>query len=185
MQFGVIFPAMEIKWPDWIPVDRATLCFVVRGGQILLILKKRGLGAGKVNGPGGRIDPGETALEAAIRETREELHVTPIAPEMRGELLFQFADGYSLHCGVFLAHDCVGEATETPEAVPMWTPLEAIPYDRMWEDDRHWLPALLEGKTFRASFYFDGEKLLWKKLEWEPALFYLLQSEITPNPPSS
>jgi 8-oxo-dGTP diphosphatase len=167
----------EIKWPEWKPVDRATLCFVVRSGEILLILKKRGLGAGKVNGPGGRIEPGESAVEAAIRETREELHVTPIAPEIRGELLFQFADGYSLHCGVFLSAACTGEAVETDEAVPLWTPLDSIPYDRMWEDDRHWLPGLLDGRTFRASFHFDGEKMLWKKLEWEPDSFYLLEQE--------
>jgi 8-oxo-dGTP diphosphatase len=167
---------IEINWPGWKPVDRATLCFVVRDGNILLILKKRGLGAGKVNGPGGRIEPGESAHDAAIRETREELHVTPINPELRGELLFQFADGYSLHCGVFLATDCTGEATETPEAVPMWTPLDQIPYEQMWEDDRHWLPGLLDGRTFRASFHFDGEKMLWKKIEWSPASFYLMET---------
>lgn len=168
---------MEIKWPNWKPVDRATLCFVVRGGEILLILKKRGLGAGKVNGPGGRIEPGESAVDAAIRETREELQVTPLSPELRGELLFQFADGYSLHCGVFLSPDCVGEARETEEAVPLWTPLESIPYERMWEDDKHWLPGLIMGKKFRASFYFDGEKMLWKKIEWNPTSFYLVESK--------
>ncbi len=58
----------DIDWTRWIPKERATLLFVVRDGQILLIHKKRGLGAGKINGPGGRLDPGETPEICAVRE---------------------------------------------------------------------------------------------------------------------
>ena len=43
----------EIDWNAWEPQQRATLLFVIHGGEILLIRKKRGLGAGKINGPGG------------------------------------------------------------------------------------------------------------------------------------
>ena len=49
------------------------ILFVLDGDQILLIDKKRGLGHGKVNGPGGRLEPGESAYQAAVRETREEV----------------------------------------------------------------------------------------------------------------
>jgi 8-oxo-dGTP diphosphatase len=164
-----------VPWDTWVPVDLATLCFVVSAGKILLILKKRGLGAGKVNGPGGRIEPGETALAAAIRETEEELGVTPIGPELRGELQFQFVDGYSLRCGVFLAKEFRGEAVETEEAVPLWTELGGIPYERMWEDDRHWLPLLLAGEFFVARFHFDGEKLLTKEIFPGRENFFKLQ----------
>ena len=54
---------MTTDWSTWQPHERANLCFVVRGEEVLLIHKKRGLGAGKINGPGGRIEPGETAAE--------------------------------------------------------------------------------------------------------------------------
>ena len=50
-----------------------TLLFVIRAGQILLIHKKRGLGAGKINGPGGRLHLGESPLHGAVREVKEEL----------------------------------------------------------------------------------------------------------------
>src|SRR6187431_3003101 len=103
---------MEIDWASWQPQERATLLFVIRDGQILLIRKKRGLGAGKVNGPGGRIEPGETPEQAAVREVQEEIGVTPLHLENRGLLRFQFIDGYSLNCIVFLARDFTGELIE-------------------------------------------------------------------------
>ena len=153
-----------MDWTTWTPRERANLCFITRDSEVLLIRKKRGLGAGKINGPGGRIEPGETALEAAIRETREEVCVTPTGVEQRGELRFQFVDGYSLHCAVFLATGCEGEPRETDEAVPLWVPTHAIPFEEMWADDRHWLPLLLEGKHFDGRFVFDGETMLAREL---------------------
>jgi len=153
-------------WETWKPTERATLCFVIRGGEILLIRKKRGLGAGKINAPGGRLEAGETAQEAAIRETQEEVGVTPVGVEERGELHFQFADGYALHCTVFVASDCIGEPFETEEADPVWVPLDGIPYHEMWADDHYWLPGVIAGGQFRGFFHFDGEKMLSNDVMW-------------------
>lgn len=157
-----------INWKTWKPQQRANLLFILRGDEILLIRKKRGFGAGKINGPGGKVDPGETPLESALRETEEELGVRPLDAELRGELHFQFRDGYSLHCAVFLAREFTGEAHETEEAVPLWTRLDAIPYDAMWADDRYWLPLLLRGEKFAGFFEFDGEKLLHRRITVNP-----------------
>ncbi len=158
--------AMSTDWSVWEPAERANLCFIVRGDEVLLIHKKRGFGAGKINGPGGRLEPGETATEAAVREVREELGVTPRDPQLRGELHFQFADGYALHCSVFLSDGCAGEPVETDEAVPLWVRTDSVPFEKMWADDRHWLPGLLEGRSFRGFFEFDGERMLAHRLEW-------------------
>jgi 8-oxo-dGTP diphosphatase len=150
----------KVDWSSWNPVQRATLLFVIRDGRILLIHKKRGLGAGKINGPGGRIDPGETPRACAIREVQEELCVTPTGVKAAGQLQFQFVDGLSLHGYVFRAAGCRGEPQETGEAVPLWSPLAAIPYERMWADDRIWLPLLLAGRPFHGRFLFDGDTML-------------------------
>jgi 8-oxo-dGTP diphosphatase len=149
-----------IDWKIWRPTDRATLVFVIRGGEILLIRKKRGLGAGKINGPGGRIDPGESTRHCAIRELREELGTTPCALREVGELRFQFVDGYGIHVWVFTAEACVGTPRESPEAIPLWTPLEQIPYDQMWADDRLWIPIMLRGDRFEGCFIFDGDHMV-------------------------
>jgi 8-oxo-dGTP diphosphatase len=159
------FTFTSMDWQNWTPREHAVLCFVVTGGRILLIQKKRGLGAGKVNGPGGKIEPGESALDAAIRETQEEIGVTPLGLEERGHLHFQFTDGYSLRCTVFLANGYEGTLCETDEALPFWKPLDAIPYDEMWADDQYWLPDMLAGHTFTAFFTFDGENMLTRKVE--------------------
>lgn len=150
----------DIDWELWHPVDRGTLVFVVRDQEILLIHKKRGLGAGKINGPGGRLDDGETPLDCALRELNEELRVAPKRIREKGELLFQFVDGYSIHVWVFRADDCEGTPTETDEAVPLWVSLDAIPYKSMWPDDRIWLPILLQDRSFHGRFVFDQDTML-------------------------
>lgn len=157
-----------MDWARWSPQQRATILFVIREGRILLIHKKRGLGAGKVNGPGGRMDPGETPRECAIRETREELCVTPVGVEPSGELRFQFLDGLSIHGFVFTARDCQGDPVETDEARPFWVPLAEIPFDRMWADDRLWFPYMLAGRRFDGRFLFDGDALLDWRLGVDP-----------------
>jgi 8-oxo-dGTP diphosphatase len=159
----------DIDWTTWQATDRATLVFVVRDGQVLLIRKKRGLGAGKINGPGGRIDPGETPHACAVREVQEELGCTPLALEPLGELRFQFVDGYSIHAYVFRAGGPDGEPVETDEAVPLWVSLDALPYDEMWADDRLWLPLVLERTPFTARFVFDGDAMLDYDLQLRPA----------------
>jgi 8-oxo-dGTP diphosphatase len=150
----------DIHWPSWTPVERATLLFVVRDGRVLLIHKKRGLGAGKINGPGGRIEPGERPVDAAVREVEEEVLVTPTGVEPAGELFFQFADGFSIHGHVFRAGGCIGEPAETSEATPLWFEVDALPYERMWEDDRYWMPLMIGRIPFRGYFIFDGDKML-------------------------
>lgn len=154
------------EWEAWEPNLRANLVFIVQEPRILLIHKKRGLGAGKINGPGGKLEPGETALEAAIREAQEELHITPRGLREMGVLHFHFTDGLRLHCTVFRGEDFEGEPTETHEALPEWFPIDAVPYARMWADDIHWLPGLIEGRCFRAWFEFHGEAMLSRRIDW-------------------
>ncbi|MGH9464910.1 MAG: 8-oxo-dGTP diphosphatase [Thermoanaerobaculia bacterium] len=155
----------EIDWSTWRPADHATLVFVVRDDEVLLIRKLRGLGAGKINAPGGRLEPGETHAACAVREAREEVGIEPLDLAEAGELFFQFLDGYSIQVRVFRAGGCAGEPRSTDEAIPAWTPLAAIPFAEMWADDAIWLPELLAGRSFRGRFVFDGERMLDYRME--------------------
>lgn len=158
---------MGVDWDSWRPGVRATLLFIREGDRVLLIRKKRGFGAGKVNGPGGKLDPGESELACAVRETFEELGVRALDPAKRGELWFQFTDGLAMHVAVFMATRHQGEAVETEEAEPMWTPVGGIPFERMWADDAHWLHRMLTGgESFAGRFVFDGEEMVWHRIDW-------------------
>lgn len=150
----------EIDWEHWEPVVRATLMFVIRDGKILLIHKKRGFGQGKINGPGGKLEPGETPKECAIRETEEELCIVPTGVEKAGDLYFQFIDGYSIRGYVYTATGFNGEPTETDEAIPIWFGIDELPFERMWEDDPTWFPYMLEGRIFAGRYVFDGDRML-------------------------
>jgi len=150
----------DIDWNHWQAKDPATLVFVFREDEILLIDKKTGLGKGKVNGPGGKVDPGETPEAGAVRECQEELDIQVSNLEYCGEHRFQFTDGYSIHVWVYRTRDFEGVATESEEAAPLWTSLDQIPYDRMWEDDKYWLPMVIRGERFRTRWIFDGDRML-------------------------
>ena len=150
----------DIDWTTWTAVDPATLVFVIRDERVLLIRKKRGLGAGKINGPGGRVEPGETPEACATRELREELGITPLNLVRLGEHRFQFVDGYSTYVHVYRASDLRGTPVETDEATPIWVALDQIPFDEMWEDDRYWLPLVVAGKQFSGCWIFDGDRML-------------------------
>ena len=152
--------------PGWKPNMVANLVFLTRGDEVLLIHKKTGLGAGKINGPGGKQEPGESSLDAAIREVKEELHITPGALREMGELHFDFVDGLRLHCTVYHGEGFTGTPTETREAKPEWFRISEVPYERMWADDRYWLPQMLQGRRFRAWFRFDGETMLSREVEF-------------------
>lgn len=155
----------EIDWKRWRAADVCTLVFAIRGDEVLLIRKLRGLGAGKVNGPGGRLEPGETPLAAAVREVREEVCAVPRGLARAGRCCFQFADGYSTDVHVFRAHGLDGTPAATPEADPFWAPLARLPWAEMWEDDALWLPHLLAGRRFAGRFLFDGDRMLDWALE--------------------
>lgn len=150
----------DIDWHNWQAKDPATLVFVIRDGKILLIDKKTGLGKGKVNGPGGKVEQGESPLQCAVRECQEELGITVSDLQYCGQHRFQFVDGYSIHVWVYRTDAFDGVPTETVEARPLWVPVDEIPYDQMWEDDRIWIPIMLRGEEFQGRWIFDGDAML-------------------------
>lgn len=156
-----------VDWTTWTPNVRATLMFVRRGDALLLIRKKTGLGKGKINAPGGKLEPGETPAEAAIREIEEEVGLVTTDLRHAGSLSFAFADGLHMHVEVFTTWTFSGEPISTPEADPIWTAIADLPYDEMWPDDRVWLPELLRGNRFDFRARYDGEAMLDYEIDVE------------------
>lgn len=129
-----------------------TILFLRKDNQLLLAMKKRGFGQGKWNGAGGKAEPGETSIEAAIRETKEEIGVTPADPELVGIIKFyeKTDPSFGHHAHIFVADKWKGEPVESDEMRPQWFAYDDIPYDDMWDADRLWLPHVLNNQLFEG-----------------------------------
>lgn len=151
-------------------MTRTTLCLLIRKNQdtkeLLLAMKKRGFGKGKWNGVGGKEDPekGDTDIaKAAMRETEEEIGVKIKKMEKVAVLSFYYPykKEWNQDVHVFLVRDWQGEPVESEEMLPKWFKMNDIPYNEMWDDDKFWLPKILEGKKLKAKFTFcPGEKVI-------------------------
>ena len=142
-------------------VIKATLCYIVQNGRILLIRKKRGFGAGKMNAPGGKIEDGESPAAAAARELEEEIGIRPQQLQLLAEIDFHNDGVHEMHVYVFRSRAFEGTLRETEEADPKWFPVSDIPYDEMWPDDRIWLPLFLQGRKIKGTFHFRNG---WKEM---------------------
>ena len=152
----------QIKFPlEWQPKELGTLVYIFDGRRVLLIDKLRGHGAGKVNVPGGRVETGEDIEACAVRETREEVCVEVERLALRGFLRFHDTEnGFDMTGYVFTTRSFAGVPTATAEADPFWCEVDAIPFDRMWEDDALWLPPILAGRSVRADLVFANDRLI-------------------------
>lgn len=137
-----------------------TLVFLRRDSEILLAMKKVRFGAGKWNGAGGKVEPGETYEQAAVRECQEEIGVTPRALQKVGELHFYDLPNVEHYCHIYIATDWQGSPSESEEMRPQWFKLADIPYDHMWPDDKFWLPKLLAGTSFRGKVVIEHNKVM-------------------------
>ncbi|XP_046638543.1 oxidized purine nucleoside triphosphate hydrolase-like [Daphnia pulicaria] len=136
-----------------------TLVLVLKKSEILLGLKKRGFGEGKWNGFGGKIESGESVIQAAIRELHEESGIMTEESNLTkcGIINMDFSNGetpFKIH--VFRCSEYKGEILETEEMKPQWFDVQHIPYDLMWSEARIWFPVFLSGTSFHASFSFNA-----------------------------
>lgn len=139
-----------------------TLCFPVDGkGRILLGRKKRGFGFSKWNGFGGKIEPGETYRQCALRELWEETGLSGKEEDLElvGYLDFRFPAAPELdHIGyVYFIRRYEGDIMETEEMKPQWFSLSSLPYEEMWKGDKTWIPLILQGKKIRGTIVFADD----------------------------
>ncbi|MBO7508393.1 MAG: 8-oxo-dGTP diphosphatase [Clostridia bacterium] len=146
-----------------------TLVVIRKGDKILLGEKKRGFAKGTLNGIGGKQDPGETIDEAMIRETQEEIGVTPTKYEKIGQIHFDMwykGEHANMYLSIYNCTDFVGEIKETEEMIPNWFDVDKIPFDKMLADDRLWMPFALANQKFVGDVKFDPNmKMLSHKFE--------------------
>ena len=122
-----------------------------------MLRKARGLfGEVKWNAPGGKLLLGENPSSGVVREMFEETELTLSELDFHGILNFYLGESKELHQTVFVfsCRKFAGKKRRGREGGLKWFPIREIPYDSMWDDDRMWLPLLLQGESFIGDFYF-------------------------------
>lgn len=130
-------------------------------------MKKRGFGAGRWNGFGGKLQEGETIEQGAMRELKEEAGIETSNLEKIGVLDFSWEKNPTeiLQVHIFKVISFTGIPTEGEEMKPEWYAVENIPFAKMWPDDIFWFPLLLAGKKFTGSFLFgENDVVLQQEL---------------------
>jgi 8-oxo-dGTP diphosphatase len=141
-----------------------TVCFLVRhtpAHEVLLGFKKRGFGAGKYAGIGGRVEAGETIRAAAGRELYEETGILATDSDFQamGAITFRFPNRptWDQVVHIFLVRRWTGEPSESDEMLPAWYPIDAVPFTQMWDDSRYWLPQILANQPLQARITYADD----------------------------
>jgi 8-oxo-dGTP diphosphatase len=149
-----------------------TLVFLIDDAKdlILLGIKKTGFGQGRVLGIGGKVDLGETVIAAACREVLEEVSVT-LKPEdlvKGGEVEFIFPEktGWHHEVHIYTCKIWQGTPTESPEIKPQWVAISEIPYEKMWDDAKYWLPKILNQEKVKAKIFYGDDLKTVSSVQW-------------------
>jgi 8-oxo-dGTP diphosphatase len=140
-------------------VKLATLCYLRKNGQTLMlhrIKKENDMHAGKWNGLGGKLEPGETPEECAIREIQEESGLRAVNLTMKGLLTFPaFAAEEDWYTFVFLVEAFEGELINSAEGELRWIDNNKLLDLELWEGDRIFLDWLERPEFFSGKFVYE------------------------------
>ena len=138
-----------------------TLALILNKNKVLLGQKKRGFAQGTFNGIGGKQDPGETINEAMIRETQEEIGVTPTGSKLVGNIDFENinykGERVDINLSIFTCDGYKGTIQETDEMIPQWFDKNKLPLDQMLPDDKLWFPFVFDEDFIKGKIVYDDE----------------------------
>ena len=146
-----------------------TLAYLISNEAICLAMKKRGFGAGKWNGFGGKVEEGESIEDSAVREIEEESGVRVKKEELEkvAILEFFFKDGTHLEVHAFFIREWEGNPEESEEMRPAWFLHHQMPFENMWADDPYWLARTLRGERLKGVVKFKADGSTIEDMTWE------------------
>ena len=139
-----------------------TLTYVVNGDCVLLIHRRREPHRGLWVAPGGKLEPGESPHEGAVREILEETGLRIELPQLRGVVTeVSSRSDYQWLLFLFRAdrREASGEARASDEGELVWCPFDRMPSLPMPESDAAWWRhcVSLDGGLFVAKFNYDAD----------------------------
>lgn len=121
--------------------------------------KKNDPSSGKWIGVGGKLEPGESADECAVREAYEETGLKLNKPIYRGVVHFNSDIWESEEMYLYTADDFEGELTaDCDEGDLRWVPKQDLFDLNLWDGDRIFLKKLIDGDMgIELTFYYDAD----------------------------
>lgn len=131
------------------------LCLIQRGNEILLQNRVKRDWAGYAL-PGGHVEPGESFVDACVREMREETGLTVLNPKLCG--LKQFPnDGARYIVFLFTADQFEGELRSSEEGKMEWVRLDRLEKYNTVSDLRELLDVMLRNDLNEFQYIVNGD----------------------------
>jgi len=178
-RFGPAYDAYTEHVPRWIPsrprvsperpqLKLATLVYALRDEQVLLLRRTTEPNRGLWVAPGGKLDAGESPVECAVREMREETGLEIERPVLRAVMTETSPrPDYQWLTFIFVAWDFEGTFAPAPGIGEFrWVPVDEVANLPIPPADAVFFPRLMQdGATFNAKFEYDADLNLLRSQE--------------------
>lgn len=146
----------------------AVLVYLRHGKRVLMIHRggEKDFHAGKWNGLGGKLEPDESPLEAAVREVSEESGLMIASKELRPLATLTFPNFKPRKHEDWMVFVFSAEASDAQASAPLihppegtlhWVDESEIPKLPLWPGDREFLPWVFAGKPFTGTIWYDAD----------------------------
>lgn len=99
--------------------------FLIKNNNVIAIKYKTEKNKDYYDIPGGKIEEGESPLDASIREFKEETGIDIISQKYKGNVIIEYPD-MIFDFDIYLVGDYIGEPLEFEENYSMWIDIKRL-----------------------------------------------------------
>jgi len=148
-------------------MEICTVGYMERNDKVLVLLRNKkedDLNEGKIVGPGGHVEEGETPEEGIIREIKEETGINAKNPKLKAIIEYpKIYKNRDLKVYFYYITDFEGEVIhdqEKNEGTLMWVHKDKLWDHNLWEGDRIVVDHVLHGEDVKqGTFVYKDQKL--------------------------